>query len=170
MNATMAKITVNPPIRTRFIRSGDWCVICAIVLIWNHFDAFFFFLVLLKKSKQMKSPRRCSSGQIRRKSYTRKNGTYVRSTCVPDTGKPGKTPKSKRVLPKLSPGRLSKYGYSTTKPDLVRRVALANAIEAEGYGTIIKRLVVISNYNKNTLPTAHAVLRSDIKWAQTYWR
>jgi len=61
-----------------------------------------------------------------KKSYKRSDGTRVKGSfvartkvgrsCTPDKGKPGKTPKSQRILPK--PGKdisLSKYGYSTHK-------------------------------------------------------
>jgi hypothetical protein len=81
-------------------------------------------------------------------------------------GKRGKTPKAERVLPKLSPGRLSRYGYSTFKPAKTRHEALHDAIRAEGYNSIVRRLVAVSNYNKRTAPDAHAIMRSDIKWAQ----
>lgn len=110
--------------------------------------------------------RMCDDGKIRRRSYTRKDGVYVRSACVKDMGLPGKTPAAKRVLPKLSPGRLSRYGYSsvTTKNAALRRTALKRAVKAEGYLTILRRLVAVSNYNSRSAPTAHAIMRADIEW------
>lgn len=123
--------------------------------------------VFIFTPKKMNSPsRKCSPRQIRRKSFTRKDGTYVKSSCVKDTGERGKTPKAKRVLPKLTPGRLTKYGYSTTKTMRSRHAALHDAIRTEGYATIVRRLVAISNYNTKTAPVAHEIIRSDIKWAQ----
>jgi hypothetical protein len=106
----------------------------------------------------------CDDGKIRRRSYTRRDGVYVRSACVKDMGLPGKTPAAKRVLPKLTPGRLSRYGYVSTKSATHRRAALRKAVNAEGYATIIRRLVAVSNYNSRSAPEAHRVMRSDIEW------
>ena len=119
-----------------------------------------------RRSRSRRSRRACGRGSIRRRSYTRKDGVYVKSSCVKDTGKRGKTPKAERVLPKLTPGRLSRYGYSTFKPTKTRHEALHDAIRAEGYNTILRRLVAISNYNTRTAPDAHAIMRSDIEWAK----
>ena len=53
----------------------------------------------------------CPAGKIRRKGYTTKRGTKVSATCTKNMGAPGKTPSSKKVLPKLKEVYLSKYGY-----------------------------------------------------------
>lgn len=110
----------------------------------------------------------CPKGKIRRKSYTRQDGTYVRSTCVPDKGKPGKTRASNKVLPKPIPGELSKYGYSNIKNTLAgkRRKALTRAVKDAGYATIVRRVNLIANYNKLSNPRVHKIMRSDITWMQ----
>jgi len=46
-------------------------------------------------------PSKCPKGKIRRKAYVTKRGTRVKSTCTTNKGLPGKTPKSRKVLPKL---------------------------------------------------------------------
>ena len=116
----------------------------------------------------------CKKGEIRRKGYwvkgyTRSDGVRVKrhwvpATCVKDTGRPGKTPKSQRVLPKLKPDGLGKYGYTTKKKADVRRRALAEGVSDVGYLKILRRLVAISNYNKRTTPTVHKKMRYDIGW------
>ena len=114
------------------------------------------------------SPKRCSPGTIRRKAYTTKNGVYVKSACVKDMGKPGKTAKKDRVLPQLKPGKLSSYGYSTFVGVRKRHSALKDAIQDDGYLKILRRLVAISNYNKRSAPEAHAIMRKDIEWMQAH--
>ena len=121
---------------------------------------------------------KCPSGTIRRKAYTRKsytrtNGTVVRGVhvkagCVKDKGLPGKTKASRKVLPKPVKGALGKYGYANIKhmPATKRRTSLTNAVKTEGYAPIIRRLNLIANYNKNSDPKAHTVIRSDIAWIQ----
>ncbi len=56
--------------------------------------------------------------------------------------------------------------YETSKSMKSRHEALHDAIRAEGYKTIVRRLVAVSNYNKKTAPIAHDIMRADIKWAQ----
>jgi len=110
---------------------------------------------------------KCKKGEIVRSAYTRKDGTRVRATCVKDRGAPGKTPASKRVLPKPVKGSLGKYGYSNIKGTsaIDRRNALIDAVRGEGYATIIRRLNLLSNYNKNN-EQVYNILQSDIRWMQ----
>lgn len=122
----------------------------------------------MKMKDSPKRRRRCLQGTIRRKAYTTKNGVYVKSTCVKDMGKPGKTPKKDRVLPELKPGKLSSYGYSTFVGVRKRHDALKAAIEDDGYLKILRRLVAVSNYNKRSAPEAHAIMRKDIEWMQAH--
>lgn len=108
----------------------------------------------------------CPAGKIRRRSYTRKDGVHVRSTCVKDMGKPGKTPSSKKVLPTPRPGGLSVYGYDDvkSKTELARHRALARGVRDVGYLTIARRLNLVANYNKNTSPAIHRKMRADLTW------
>ena len=131
-----------------------------------------------RRSSRLRSPNRrgsCGPGYIRRRSYHRKSfinrrGVHVRATDVPQGCAKdllrGQPPRPKVGLPKLTPGRLSKYGYRTSKAASGRHAALNAAIEAEGYATIIRRLVAVSNFNKRSQPSVHAIMREDIEWAK----
>ena len=121
---------------------------------------------------------KCPVGTIlrsgyKRKAYTRSDGRHVKAVmvkpvCIPDKGKPGKTPASAKVLPKPTVGALSKYGYYNIKttPASKRRASLRNAVKNTGYATIIRRINLIANYNKLSDPVSHKIMRSDIAWIQ----
>jgi hypothetical protein len=123
-------------------------------------------------------PAKCPKGKIlrveyTRKSYTRADGTFVQGStvkagCVPDKGKPGKTPLSRKILPKPTPGSLSKFGYHDVKHTLAaqRHGALTKAVQDAGYATIVRRVNLIANYNKFSDPTTHKIMRGDIAWMQ----
>lgn len=125
----------------------------------------------------------CPKGQIKRssytrkghtrKSYTRKDGTRVRgsyvdrakvpSGCVEDTGAPGKTPKSKQVLPK--PGKeisLSRHGYSVHKSESKRHAALKKAAEKTKPLKVLRRLNLLANYQAND--DAKETMREDVEF------
>lgn len=119
---------------------------------------------------------KCKKGEIVRKGgwvsgYYRSDGTYVKehyrkAVCVKDVGLRGKTPKSKRVLPPLEKGGLGKYGYANVKKTTAnsRRKALSKGVKKEGYLPIMRRLVLVANYNKNSDPEAHKRMRADVEW------
>lgn len=111
---------------------------------------------------------KCPSGMIVRNAYTTKRGVHVPATCVPDKGAPGKTPASRKVLPKPKKGSLGKYGYANIKHTSAasRRVALRVAVEKDGYATIIRRLNLLANYTKVSDPETHKIMRADIAWIQ----
>jgi len=75
---------------------------------------------------------------------------------------------SRKILPRPTPGNLSKYGYKNVKtmPATKRRVALLKAVKNDGYATIIRRLNLIANYSKNKDPVFYKILQSDIIWIQ----
>lgn len=125
----------------------------------------------------------CPRGTIRRKSfnkraysrksYTRKSGSrvkaarvsrsHVASTCVPDKGARGKTPASRRVLPKI--GRelsLRKYGYSTHKPASKRHESLKKASSRSGSLKVLRHLNLLRNYQADD--KAKNVLGKDVKY------
>jgi hypothetical protein len=118
----------------------------------------------------------CKSGEIRRiaysrKSYTRKNGRRVRSaqvssTCVKDLGSRGKwtnTHKSSGIGP-LKAGRLSKFGYSSSRPASVRHEALGKAIKAYSALSVYRMLNAVYVYTKNTSPAVSALYKADRDW------
>jgi hypothetical protein len=106
----------------------------------------------------------CPRGKIRRSSYKKKDGTSVKSTCVPDKGKKGKTPERLKVLPKFS-GKLhlSQYGYSTEKLARDRRSSLKRASKKEGDLPVLRHLVLARNYSKSNKPV-YQIMNKDIKY------
>ena len=111
---------------------------------------------------------------IRRKAYKykRKDGKviHVKSTMIKDTGKKGRTPKNKRVLPKLEPGKLSGYGYSTRKTKKERQKALMKASKVSGKLSkdkmlqTMRRLTVLKNYTRTSQPSNYRKYNVDGKW------
>lgn len=88
-----------------------------------------------------------------RKAYTRKDGTRVKATHVPpttfkrkDVGAPGR---GKKVI-KVEPGKLTKYGYSTSKSAKERRRALKKAINAYGSTAVWRMLNAQVIFRKRT--------------------
>ncbi len=118
----------------------------------------------------------CKSGQIRRasysrRSYTRKNGRAVRSTrvsatCIKDRGSPGKwTQKHGSAgIGTLKAGRLSKYGYTSSKPATTRHMALNKAIKAYGAVSVYRMLNAVYVYTKRTSPAVSAIYKTDRDW------
>ena len=106
---------------------------------------------------------KCEKGQIMRKSYTTKNGTKVKSTCIKDLGLPGKGPV---ILPKLQQGTLTQFGYSSKNSDIKRHNSLKKAINKYTKSAVIHKLSAISTLNKNTNPALSELYKSDITWVQ----
>lgn len=110
----------------------------------------------------------CPPRKISRKAYSRKTSSgkrvSVKRTCVPDKGKPGKTPKSKQVLPKPSKEiSLSKYGYSTQKTETKRRASLrAASRDLEDPLVVLRRLNLIRNYQAD--PATKRKMSKDVTY------
>lgn len=106
-----------------------------------------------------------------RKSYTKKDGThvkgkYIKQTCTKDMGKPGKTPKSKKVLPKVeNKGFLTKYGYKESDSFAKRKKALNKAIEEYGALKVQRHIGLIRNYAKGE-PKRHKLLTKDFEYVR----
>ncbi len=118
----------------------------------------------------------CKSGEIKRvaysrNSYTRKNGRHVRaahvsSTCIQDQGSKGKwstTHKSTGIGP-LKAGRLSKFGYTSSKPSSVRHEALRKAVKAYSALSVYRMLNAVYVYTKRTSPAVSALYKADRDW------
>lgn len=103
--------------------------------------------------------RSCQRGKILRKGYTRKDGTVVTSKCVTDTGKPGKTPKSKRFMPDLGP--LPLMGWRKDLGPVVRLRRLKHLASVEGCPEALRRINLISNVTKDA--ETKVKLREDYK-------
>jgi len=122
----------------------------------------------------------CPPGEVTRHAYSTKNGRYVKSTCIPDVGKPGKTPKSQRI-PILSQDlELKQYGYKTSDRAEVRQVALKKAINSiasekgittrEAAVKVLRHLNALAILNKNTNPyKSEHKFSPDRDWISKTW-
>lgn len=110
---------------------------------------------------------KCPKGKIVIRGYKKKSGVRVKSHCTPDRGAPGRTPKSKRVLPKLKEDEFAGYKYSTKLPSLKRLAILKKICKDLTYSSVIKRLVVLRSYNKRN-PKIYAKFNKDIKSLQKW--
>jgi hypothetical protein len=108
--------------------------------------------------------RACRKGQIVRRSFTTKRGKRVPPACVKDAGAPGKTPKSKRVLPVPEPGFLK--GWRKVLPDKKRHKIIKDVNAAEGCASTIRRLNLLANYTKRTSPETYRKARADMAWVR----
>ncbi len=107
---------------------------------------------------------KCKKGKILRKSYTKKNGTKVKSTCIKDLGLQGKGP---IILPKLQQGTLTKFGYSSKNSNIKRRTSLKKAVKKYTKPAVIHKLNAISTLTKNTNPTLSKIYKQDMVFVQS---
>ena len=130
-------------------------------------------------------PLKCPPGTIRRDAYdatrTTSNKSYhVKSSCIEDVGKPGKTPRNQRITVNEE-GELGKYGYDNILVlGLVkRRLALEKAIKGiakektlsvhDAAVKVMRRLNLLFVLNKNTNKTLSHTLEMDRNWVgRTY--
>ena len=100
---------------------------------------------------------------IHRKSYTRSDGTRVKSESytIKNRGGKGRGPK----LFKLRKGGLSKYGYSSKSSLSSRHASLSRAI-AQGVSslTLSQRIGALATLLKRTNPYLSKRLRKSQKW------
>jgi len=116
-------------------------------------------------NNNIKMPKSCPAGKIKRNGYTTERGTKVATTCTKNMSTPGKTPSNKKVLPKLKEGYLSKYGYSFSKNDTKRETSLRKAMKNEGDLEVLRRVVLLRTYMKNE-PLKFQKLDKDVKYIQ----
>ena len=131
------------------------------------------------KKHQSRSKKSCEKGKIMRVGYVRKmhhrlsrsgkpvhvEATYVKETCIPDVGKPGKTPVEERVIPQLKRGEVSQFGYSTKLESAERQKALVKAVRELGCSAIQKHMVALRTLNKGR-PEIEKILDEDVKFLQ----
>lgn len=84
--------------------------------------------------------RSCSRSKIRRKGYTTRRGTRVRSACVKDRGRPGK---GRKTLPTPRQGGL--HPYKLDLPTSERHRILRSLIRKQGYIKIIRKISLLCN-------------------------
>lgn len=119
----------------------------------------------------------CPPGEIIRKGYYRHSfskadgkrirGRYIKETCVPNKGLPGKETEEAKVLPSLRKGQLTKYGYHIKEDSEKRFRALLKAMKEYGYAGVIRHLVPLRTYQKAN-PEYYAIVDSDIKRLQQW--
>jgi len=110
----------------------------------------------------------CAKGEIERVgySYNKSNGTHVqvRSTCVPDKGKPGKGPKLIQI-PKEDQGLLTKYGYSLKDSHEKRIKALKQANKNVDELKVLRHVNALRTLQKSN-ERYYNKLNKDFKWLQ----
>lgn len=132
--------------------------------------------------KRSRSIKKCPEGKIfvegytrkahYRKSYTR-NGTKVENTyvdrtkvpgyCVKDRGEKGKTPESKKILPKPTKNVLGPFGYSINKTAEDRHKALKKASKYYNTLEILRHLNLVRNYQPDD-SRAHKIMSRDVNY------
>ncbi len=115
-----------------------------------------------------KKKSRSSTGRIRIKAYKKRSGVVVKAHYTKNRGAKGRTPAYKRVLPKLKSGEFRAYGYSTKLSSSKRLSILKKIVKDYSYSTVIKRLVVLRNYEKSD-PKLYKKFNADVKGLQK-WR
>lgn len=103
---------------------------------------------------------RCGRGEILVRGYTRRDGIQVASFCTRDMGAPGRTPASKRVLPKPVPGSMGVW--KKTMPVAARHKELKKAVERRGCRQVIGSLTLLRNLTADTETSRTA--KADAKW------
>ena len=116
----------------------------------------------------------CPLGQMLRKGYNRKSykrssgsrvrGSRVSAKCIKDRGSKGK---GRKIFKDLRVGSLTKHGYAVSKKSSSRRNSLKKAVKEYGTSSVIKKLNVLSIYNKRTSPQTVKTVKSDMKFVRT---
>ncbi len=119
----------------------------------------------------------CPEGMIMRDgyyrhSYDKKSGThvkgkYVKEGCIKNMGKPGKTVKEGKVIPKLREGALRKYGYHTDLSEQERLDALVKAVKGLGYAEVIRKVNAVRTLSKAN-PHLYKIYTTDIENLQKW--
>jgi hypothetical protein len=96
---------------------------------------------------------------------------HLKSTCIPDVGKPGKTPKKERIPSPSADMHLSEYGYKTTDSVEKREAALKKAVskmpkeknitKREAIVKILRHLNLLATLQRYTNPALSKLLKAD---------
>lgn len=99
---------------------------------------------------------------VKRKGYTRKDGTKVKATTykVADRGKKGRGPKDI----KLKSGGLGGTGY-LKRSTMGRKQKLGASVNRDGYATTMRRLTALGNLGTRTMTDAQRrKINADKRW------
>jgi hypothetical protein len=108
---------------------------------------------------------------VRRKGYTRKDGTKVKASTfkITDRGKPGRGPKTLPPISKSPKDSLGRYGYKVSLSFTKRKEALHDAIKGLGFRQVIARLNLIRNYSQS-VPENHVRLSRDVDYVSGLYK
>lgn len=140
-----------------------------------------------KRTTRRNTKLSCPPGQIARSGYVRKlssrvqrNGyqrttkegttiivhptakaTYVKPSCVKDTGKSGK---GQGQIGPLRKGELKRFGYSYKLSEPERRNSLQRAIQELGALNVYRKLNAVAKLTVNSSPSASSSFSADRNW------
>lgn len=123
----------------------------------------------MKRSRRSYSKKKCPRGSISRVGYSYRKKSKkikVRASCVKSRGLRSLGKRTRRVLPSLKKGSLTKFGYTVHETAEKRRKALHKALKAYGYSSLIKKLNAVRLLTRNTSPGNSKIYDSDIKYLQ----
>lgn len=86
---------------------------------------------------------KCARNQIRRAGYVRKDGVRVKAACIPDKGRRGKTPASKRWLPDMGPAPIGRWSKKKSAGE--RLAALKAKADISGCKLTLQNLNALRN-------------------------
>ena len=137
----------------------------------------------------------CPDNTTGRRGYTRKNGTHVRSTCVPLKGRtvcregeipriahsrkymeggvqkiahiPASCVRRQSLIRPLHKGDLKKYGYSYKGTEQTRKNALHKAVNAYGALTTYHKLNAIAKLSGNQYPEIANIFARNRNWVKS---
>jgi hypothetical protein len=104
--------------------------------------------------------------KIRRASYTRKDGTKVKSSLIIDRGNKGK---GKKLFKIKDEGLLREKGYSLKKSSKKRKTSLRKASKEKGTLSVLRHLNAIRTLQKNN-PENFKKLDKDVKFVQKEYK
>ena len=110
----------------------------------------------------------CPRGMIRRRAYTKKNKSRVKSACIKDRGAKGRwqtVNRSKGIGP-LKSGELRAVGYYALDPAPLRHTAVDKAVKKYGRNSTIRKLNAIAVYTRRTNPSRSKTYKTDMSYVQ----
>jgi hypothetical protein len=150
---------------------------------------------MVRRSYTRSRTNKCPANTVHRRAYTRKNGTSVKATCVPQHAsshcKDGEIPRvahsrkyteggirkiahipascvrRQSLIRPLHKGDLKKYGYSYKAPEEMRRTALLKAITAYGPLTTYHKLDAVAKLSGSQYPQISHIFAKDRNWVRS---
>jgi hypothetical protein len=100
------------------------------------------------------------------KVYPKNETLYVPAACVKDLGKPGKgVPEGQGIGP-LRKGEMTKFGYSSKKPEEERHEALKKAVAELGPLSTYRKLDAVAKLGVRVAPDASRIFAKDRDWVE----